>query len=91
MTFFFLNLVLSEILLKGTITWKSWKMLTGSTINNVPSGVFLNFGVQPQSAVSRIQDLKTDYSKMKKKLADDYLKLETCGEFSKRYKTLWKK
>ena len=61
---FYFNLVLCEILLKGSMTWKSRKTLTGvATINNVPCVVFLNFGVEPQSAVGRIHDLRTDYSK----------------------------
>ena len=37
-----------------------------ATINHVPSVVFLNFGAEPQSAVVRIQVLRTDYSKINK-------------------------
>ena len=29
--------------------------------------LFLNFGAEPQSTVGSIQELRTDYSKMKKK------------------------
>ena len=42
-------------------------MCTGvTTIKDLTSVVFLNFGVEPQSAVGNIQDLRKDYSKMKK-------------------------
>ena len=50
----------------------------------MPSVVFLNFGAEPQSAVGSIQELRTDYSKMKK-VGHDNIKLdETGGYFSKR-------
>ena len=46
--------------------------------------VFLNFGVEPQSTVGSIQELRTDYSK-KKKVGHDNIELdETGGDFSKR-------
>ena len=35
-------------------------------IGDVPNVVFSNSGAEPQSAVSSIQELRTDYSKMKK-------------------------
>ena len=47
--------------------------------------VFLNFGAEPQNAVGSIQELRTDYSKMKKKNTHEHFKLdETGGYFSKR-------
>ena len=36
---------------------------------------FLNFGAEPQSAVGSTQDLRTDYSKIKKSLHTTILKL----------------
>ena len=43
-----------------------------------------NFGAKPQSVVGSIEELRTDYSKMKKNLAHDNCKLdETGGEYSK--------
>ena len=51
----------------------------------MPSVVFLNFGAEPQSAVGSIKELRTDYSKMKKKLDKTIFKVdETDGDFSKR-------
>ena len=51
----------------------------------MPSVQFLNFDAKPQSAVGSIQDLRTDYSKIKKKSAQDNFKPddETGGEFSR--------
>ena len=55
----------------------------------MPSVVFLNFGAEPQSAVGSIQDLRTDYSKIKK--VGNFKLDESGGEFSKGVETLWKK
>ena len=50
----------------------------------MPSVIFLNFAAEPQSAVGSTQELRTDYSKMKK-LAHYNFKLDETGvEFSKR-------
>ena len=49
------------------------------------SVAFLNFGAEPQSTVGSIQELRTDYSKMKKKVGHDNIELdETGSDFSKR-------
>ena len=68
-------------------------MFTGvATINDVPSVVFLNFGVEPQSAVGSIQDLRTDYSKMNKIWRTTILNLmKLVVSFPKWYKTLEKR
>ena len=51
--------------------------------SDVPSVVLLNFGAEPQSAVGSIQELRTNYSKMKK-FGHDNFKLDvTGGDFSK--------
>ena len=47
------------------------------------SVVFLNFGAEPQCAVGSLQDLRTDYSKMKKVGQDNFKLDDTGGDFSK--------
>ena len=57
----------------------------------MPSVIFLDFGAEPQRAVGSIQELRTDYSKMKK-VGHDNIKLdETGGDFSKRVENTVKK
>ena len=45
---------------------------------------FLNFGAEPQSTVGSIQELRTDYSKMKEVGHDNFKLGETGGDFSER-------
>ena len=46
------------------------------------SVVFLNFGAEPQSTVGSIQELRTDYSNMKKKVGHVNIELDRkhCGK-----------